>query len=102
MAKSRSIWLTPSVMPEHKSLEAKDALVFQMRIYTADIFHAPASLGEVGIVNHQTGKLTLMVGAYLDPVPQLERDAIHQLAPIRADITQKIIKHVFPAAKQAA
>lgn len=87
---------------KQESLKTKDVLVFQMRVDTADVLHTFARLGKIGVINHQAGNLALVVRTHLYLVPQLKSEIVHQLTPVGADITQEIIEHVLPTAKQAA
>lgn len=56
---------------EKKSLEAEDAAVFKMGVDTPDILHTAPRLGEVRVINHQTGIVRLVGTADDDLSPKL-------------------------------
>lgn len=85
-----------------ESLETEDTLVLKVRVHASDVLHPLASLGKVGVINHQAGNLPFMVRADRNLVPQLQRDMIHQFAPVCTGITQKIIEHVLPTTQKVA
>ena len=87
---------------EEESLEAKDAAMLEMRVDTPDILHTSACLGEVRIVNHQTGIIRLVITADDDLLPKLTGNMVHQLAPVGAAIVEELIEHIFTTTKLAA
>ena len=74
----------------------------KMGIDTSDVLYAPACLGEIRIINHQTGVRGLMVSSDGDLGPKLAGNMIHQLAPVGAAIVEKPIEHIFTTTKLAA
>ena len=87
---------------EEESLEAKDAAMLEMRVDTPDILHTSACLGEVRIVNHQTGIIRLVITADDDLLPKLTGNMVQQLAPLGAPIVEELIEHIFTTTKLAA
>ena len=87
---------------EKESLEAQDAAMLEMRVDTSDVLHTSACLGEVRIVNHQTGIIRLVIAADDDFLPKLTGNMVHQLAPVGAPIVEELIEHIFTTTKLAA
>ena len=87
---------------EEESLEAKDAAVLEMGVDTSDVLHASACLGEVRIVNHQTGIIRLVITSNNDLCPKLAGNMVHQLAPVGAPIVEELIEHIFTTTELAA
>ena len=87
---------------EKKSLEAEDAAVFKMGVDTPDILHTAPRLGEVRVINHQTGIVRLVVTADDDLSPKLADNMVHQLAPVGTAIVEELIEHIFTTTKYAA
>ena len=87
---------------EEESLEAEDAAVLKMRVDASDILHAAACLGEVRVINHQAGVVRPVVAADDDLRPKLADNVVHQPAPVCTAVVEKLVEHVFTAAKLAA
>lgn len=87
---------------KEESLEAEDATVFKVGVDTSDMLHTSTGLGEIRIIYHQTGVRRFMVVSDSDLSPKLPDKMIHQLAPVRAAIVEKLIEHIFTTTKFAA
>ena len=61
-----------------------------------------ARLGEVRVINHQTGIVRLVVTADDDFSPKLADNMVHQLAPVGTAIVEELIEHIFTTTKFAA
>ena len=57
--------------------QLSDAAVFKMGVDTPDILHTAPRLGEIRVINHQTGIVRLVVTADDDLSPKLADNMVH-------------------------
>lgn len=88
---------------EEESFEAEHHCMCDMRIDLPDELRLDATLGIVGIVNHQTDRGVAVRRALLSGLlPQLQRDDFENPSPVVLLVGKESVENVLLAVKQAA